>query len=301
MRIVFAISDTRRKNLVFSMDNLKAYSLKDSIMLVRKGRLESVHEVKTGQGSYIRANPNTDENDNLDAISISANHFYLAIKDFTCLLSPKKFKSCMNHLELHFSMTEERGEAVIYVENHPLITREQVIEKIAPHKKLILAAAKEFSVDPNTLGAIIIDEIVRANPWEEALDKLGSVYVADNTSVGLAQVKIKTARELIKKNYYNPNPDDIKLSSNKMSKTHRAYLYAYVVQPRHNIRFAAARIRQTIDYWAYKIDLSNRPEIIGTLYSQGLGEPKTNPRSSDRGLQIAQEFYPLFKFILNQP
>jgi len=43
---------------------------------------------------------------------------------------------------------------------------------------------------------------------------------------------------------------------------------------------------------------SYRPEILGTLYSQGLGDPKLNPGASDRGLQISQEFYPLARSIL---
>lgn len=155
--------------------------------------------------------------------------------------------------------------------------------------------AKEEKIDPSTLGAIIIDEVARTNPWEEALDKLGAAFVGINTSAGIAQVTIETARKLIQKEYYNPNPSDKKLSKENVVKTSRAYLYDYVILPRHSTYFAAARIRQTIDYWAHEIDLSHRPEILGTLYSQGLGDPKSNPGASDRGLQIAQEFYPLAK------
>lgn len=46
---------------------------------------------------------------------------------------------------------------------------------------------------------------------------------------------------------------------------------------------------------------SNRPEILGTLYSKGLGTPNPEPSASNRGLQIAQQFYPFAKKILNQP
>lgn len=298
MKIILVITDSGGKNLVFSTDSLRTYSIDESIKLIKKGKLEEVHAVKTGHGSYLRANPNATADDNLDSLSISANHLYLSLDDFTCLLFPKKFKSCAQHLELHFSMIKKRGEHVMYIEGHPLITREQVTARLKPHKKLVLAAAKEFSIDPYSLGAIIIDEVARANPWEEALDKIGAVFVGRNTSAGIAQVKIETARELIQKEYYNPNPNDPKLSSEKVAKTSRSYLYAYVVQPRHNIRFSAARIRQTIDYWAHEVDLSSRPEILGTLYYQGLGDPKPIPGVSDRGKQIAQEFYPLAGNIL---
>lgn len=300
MKIMLAVTDSKGKNLVFSTDALKAYSLSETIKLTVEEKLKSIHAVKTGQGAYLRANPNGEEGDNLDSLSVSANHLYLSLGDFTCLLSPKKFNACRNHLELHFKMIEESGGHVIYIEGHPLITREQVIEKHTPHRQIIFAAAKQFSIDPYLLGAIIIDEVARANPWEEMLDKLGAVFVGRDASVGIAQVTMKTARELIQKRYYNPNPDDEKLSPEKIAKTPRAYLYAYVVQPYHNIRFAAARIRHIIDYWTHEIDLSRHPEIIGTLYSQGLGTPKSDPSPSGRGLQIKREFYPLAKNILEQ-
>ena len=301
MKIILVVTDAKGKNLVFSTNVLRVYSLDESIKLAKEGKLESVHAVKTSQGSYLRTNPNEVGEDNLDSLSISANHLYLSLDDFTCLLSgKKKFKACKNHLELHFGMIEERGEHVIYVEEHPLITREQVMKKLAPHRKLIIAAAKQFSIDPYTLGAIIIDEIARANPWEEALDRLGAVFVGSNASVGIAQVTMDTAINVIRAGYYNPNPDDKKISPERIAKTSMAYLYAYVIQPRHNIRFAAARVRQTIDYWAHKTDLTDRPGILGTLYSQGLGDPRPNPGASDRGLQIAREFYPLAKIILEQ-
>ena len=160
-----------------------------------------------------------------------------------------------------------------------------------------------FSTD--VLRAYSLDEsikltkqIARVHPWEDALDKLFSAHIGTNTSVGIAQVKIGTVRELIAKECYNPNPDDKKLSKANIMKTSKAYLYAYAVQPRHSIRFGAARIRQIIDHWAHEIDLSSRPEIVGTLYSWKLGTPHPDPGTNDRGTQIAREFYPLAKNIL---
>ena len=296
MKVVLVITDSKGKNLVFSTDTLKAYSLDEAIKIAAQEKLESVHAVKTGQGSYLRTNPNAVEDDNLDSLSISANHLYFPLDDFTCLLSPKKFKACAHHLEVHFSMIEGRGEHVLYIEKHPLITREQIITKLKPQKRLILAAGKEFFVDPYVLGAIIIDEIARANPWESILDKL--VFMGRNTSAGIAQVKIETARGLIRDGYYNPNPSDKKLAKENVMKTSKTYLYAYVEQPRHNIFFSAARIRAIIDQWLPVIDLSNRPEIIGTLYNQPPRTPNKNPEPSDRGVQIHKEFYPLTRSIL---
>jgi|SRR3989344_4503913 len=93
-----------------------------------------------------------------------------------------------------------------------------------------------------------------------------------------------------------PSPSDKKLPfSGNLTNANRRYLYQYVIQPEHNIRFAAAFIRHVINFWSEHIDLTNRPEIIGTLYNQGYGSPNPHPKSIERGEQIAEEFYPLAK------
>jgi hypothetical protein len=113
-------------------------------------------------------------------------------------------------------------------------------------------------------------------------------------------VTLETARGLIRIGYYNPNPSDSRLSQERINQVSKEYLYDYVVKPKHSIFFSAARIREVIDQWLPVIDLSDRPEIIGTLYSQPPREPNTNPGSSDRGAQIHQEFYLLAKTILRK-
>ena len=300
MKIVLVVTDSKGKNLVFSTDTLKSYSIDESIKLVKQGKLESVHMVKTGQGSYLRANPNEEEDDNLDTLSISSHKLFLSINDVRYLISEDGSEAYTKYLFLHGRSIEERGEHVIHIDGFPLITKEQVTEKLKLHTRTVLAAAKEFSIDPNILGAILIDEIARVSPWEDTMDKLLAAHIGVNASVGIAQMKINTVRELIAKGYYNPNPDDRKISTVNIAKAPKAYLYAYAKQPRHSIRFGAARIRQIIDHWAHEVDLSNRPEIIGTLYSWKLGTLRPNPGSSPRGLQIAREFYPLSKKILQR-
>jgi len=103
-----------------------------------------------------------------------------------------------------------------------------------------------------------------------------------NVSVGIAQIKIETANDLTKKDFYNPNPDDKKLPFKRMSSDNRSYLYSYLVKPKHNISFAGAFIRHVIDFWSSHIDLNERLEIIATLYHIGYGIPKKNPESDKR-------------------
>ncbi len=52
-----------------------------------------------------------------------------------------------------------------------------------------------------------------------------------------------------------------------------------------------ARINQIVEHWAEEgVDISNRPDVIGTLYSQGLEGASgvhPDPKPNDRGLDIA--------------
>jgi hypothetical protein len=104
---------------------------------------------------------------------------------------------------------------------------------------------------------------------------------------------METARNLIKKGIYNPNPSDTRLSPTNIKKTSRAHLYQYVKKPKHSIFFAAARMRALVDEWLPFVDISKKPEIVAALYSLKYRRPHARPQPNDRGLQIASEFYTL--------
>jgi hypothetical protein len=82
------------------------------------------------------------------------------------------------------------------------------------------------------LAAILIDEFARLGP-DDLLDILGTLGV--NTSVGLAQVSLSTARNLIKQKYYpeDPNISDRRLHellSNDSVSVHFAAAYLSYVK-----------------------------------------------------------------------
>ena len=76
-----------------------------------------------------------------------------------------------------------------------------------------------------------------------------------------------------------------------LSNFKREHLYEYLIQPKHNIRFAAAFVRGLINDWAKEIDLSRKPEIIATLYHLPYRKPHSKPVADERGNQITIEFY----------
>jgi hypothetical protein len=146
MKIILVITDSKGKNLVFSTDALKSYSLDETVKLAKEGNLESVHVVKTGQGSYLRTSPNAVDNDNLDTLSVSAYKLFLSLNDIKYLLSKDGREAYRQYLTLHWRSIEERGEHLIYIDGYPLITKEQVTAKLTPHRSLVMNAARKFSI-----------------------------------------------------------------------------------------------------------------------------------------------------------
>ena len=300
MKIILVISDTQRRNLVFVTDTLKVYSLPEIIKTVKNRDIQSVHIVKTGAGSYLRTNPNTTSKDNLDFYAHSSYQLNNAIDNAAFVSGPGLRQYWHAYSESLEKMRLKKDE-FIWIEGKKRTTKEHVITILKKYRRIIHNAASHFDIKPYLLGAIMIDEIARMAPFEEIINATALFTLNWNASVGVAQVKLDTAKHVIQAGYYNPNPKDPRLSKKKAGKISRQHLYQYVSQPKHSIFFSAARIRQIIDYWSDDIDLSNRADIIGTLYSQGLGEPKEYPQSIPRGDQIQNEFYPLAKITLFNP
>lgn len=296
MKIILTVTDSNSKNLVFISDTLKTYSLEGALSLATENKLDNICVVASKYGKYLRTKPKTSKKDQLDTISISSRTLFSSLNDINHILVTPAFS---NYWKL-FQNSIKRDEPLISIDGHPRITKGSVRKKLEPHRDLIFEAAKKFAIDPYLLGAIIIDEIARINPIEVITDLLVVAFIGKNTSVGIAQVTIDTARDLIKNGYYNPNPDDPKLAKENINKTSRAYMYAYIVETKHNIFLAAAKIRSLINDWHRFIDIGNKPEIIATLYSL-YKRPHPNPQPNERGLQISSEFYLLAKEFLGRP
>lgn len=289
MKIILVAGDNRGKNLVFVSDALQAYSLPEAVRLAEQGKLKNVYPVRKSTGVYLRTKPGVPKNEHLEALTVSSHRLFASLDDVNYAgTTPALGK----YLRL-YKGTVAQDQPRIRIPRRPDVVKRVVKAKLQPHKGLIFAKAKKFGVDPYLLGAIIIDEIARMNPFEDIGNKLATFIIGANTSAGVAQVKMDTARGLIAAGYYNPNPDDPQLSPDAIYKTPRRHMYAYVQQPEHSISFAAAKMRSLIDEWKGSADLGKMPEIIATLYSRSHVDPHPRPEPNDRGSQIAKEFYQL--------
>lgn len=293
MKIILVATNAHGKSHVFVSDSLKSLSLQEAFLYVDSGTLENLFLVRGIYGKYIRSAPNALEKDNLDNISVSAADI---IRYANQTKHAQSTDAISNYTARYFaSLAEEGGPFLKPVGDHKALIVD-VKSTFIPHATIIAQAAKEFNIDKYLLGAILIDEIARMDPFEDILEFLGLKIIGRNVSVGVAQVKLETANSMIKKNLYRPNTDDKRLPfTGTLSNKDREHLYQYVIEPKHNIRFAAAYIRDLINVWEKKIDLSKRPEIVATLYAMGYGMPKVDPKANKRGEQITTEFYALAK------
>lgn len=230
MKILLVATNARGKNLVFVSDTLQAFSLEEAVVLARKGAFENIYAVKRGRDTHLRTKPNTAKDEQLDRISISSYRLFSSLDNINYALTTPAFS---NYWLAYQRSLEEQSKSFIVIEGRSRIAKETARKKLQPHRDIIFAAAKKFSVDPYLLGAIIIDEIARAALIEETKDCLIGYFIGVNTSAGIAQVKTKTARGLIRSGYYNPNPDDEKLSPERVQKTSLSYLYLYVKESKH--------------------------------------------------------------------
>ena len=296
MTIILVVTGAKGGNVVFVSDTLRAYSLDEAVRLARAEKFDNVYAVNGKNGAYLRTRPRVPKKEELEQLAVSPRQVSVVAAG---LRNPPSTPPALNrYLQLYADSLREKGGPFITIGGKTAILKQAAKEQLHLHRRLIFEAGEKFTIDPYLLGAIIIDEIARFIPFEDIFEKLTAFFVNKNASGGIAQVKVETARGLIRAGYYNPELRDFKLSPTNVAKTSRAHLYGYVQDPKHSIFFAAAQMRALTNRWERFVDLRTRPEIIATLYHLPSKPPHSSPQPNERGLQIANEFYRLAKIWL---
>lgn len=291
MKIILSIKNYLGKNVAFATDSFKIFLLAEILELTKKDQIDGVYSVKTKTSSYLRSKKGIPKNLQLDSISVDSGDITLFINNKISESTPV----LSTYIELRNKSLSEGDSPIIRpVENKLYASTAAVKEKLLAVKEMIYESATYFNLDPFQLGAILIDEITRVSPFEEIIDRIGVENFGANTSVGLAQIKIDTANNIIKKKLYNPNPSDQKLPIKRLNRETRTYLYSYLIQSKHNIFFEGAILIDLINNWKEFIDLKEHFNILATLYSMYI-IPHKEPHANNRGTQIANEFYNLAK------
>ena len=178
------------------------------------------------------------------------------------------------------------------------------IKKINEKIDIIKKASRLFNIDYKILCSIIYSERTLNFNWEdEALD----IIIAKsglNSSIGFCQIKIKTAYWIenqlsdITSVYYPGNNYQriISISESKIE------IIKKLENDTINILYAAAYLRIIISRWMKEdIFISDRPDILGTLYSSGLfysdGSerfPNNKPKSNHFGKRVIEIYKKLY-------
>jgi len=179
---------------------------------------------------------------------------------------------------------------------------EAIVQKtLADKAHDINDAAKKLDISPRLLASVIYTEL-RLNV--NLLDSFERVYVSlgNNTSIGLAQIRINTAKWII----------DTVTDSNSYyfleSKYHewlpkyerREDIVEILENDSTNCLLAAFHLRQITTRWKHTgFDIWDRPDIVATLYSYGLFRrddnseivPHAKPEGNFFGKVAADFFY----------
>lgn len=179
---------------------------------------------------------------------------------------------------------------------------ENVKQLLTENKDLIYSSAVFFNVQPRLIAAIIYAERTLNVNWMEGQLDLLLAKAGYSSSIGIGQIKIHTA-EWIEKKLHDPTSKyylgDVYRSYLSKSKS-RDELIIRLEYPKWNIEYLAAYIAMFCHRWLNDgFDISNRPDIIGTLYSLGPyrvsdsseRKPHGNPKSNHFGEETAKVYY----------
>jgi len=179
---------------------------------------------------------------------------------------------------------------------HPDSTR-KVLES---NNHYFISAARDFDIDANILLSIVYVERTLNVDWKDDALDTPLASAGYNSSIGLCQVKLKTAY-FIEKSLMDSGStfflgkkykDLLNVSSSPKE------LIQKLNSDSLNIRYAAAYLRIIIALWRKAgYDISYRPDILGTLYSTGLftstgdlREPRARPKANRFGQLTLEHF-----------
>ncbi len=261
----------------FVLEDFQVLSLEEILSLVRENKIYKVHIVNKKNAQFIRSDRNARKEDNLNNRIIHAKK----VPDFFKNLKNKFIKfyvlAYAKYLELNYAKDE-----LLYLENIARITKSTIKEKFFPLIQSIENAARENNISSKLLASILVDEVPRSGP-DDLFDILG--YVGVNTSVGIAQIKVSTLKDLVERKY-------VKIDKEKKSNKE---LYKLLSDNVFSTQVAAAHIRSIKDSRKrWKVELKD--SAIAEDYSRGASKLD----ALSRGKSIVDEIMPHIEDLIHE-
>jgi len=165
-------------------------------------------------------------------------------------------------------------------------------------------AAESLNINTSVLMSVVYVERTLNVDWQDESLDIILARSGYNSSIGLCQVKLKTAY-FIEKSFSDTTsifyPGEEYTNIFQVSKTPEE-LIVKLSNDSINIFYAAAYLRLIQSFWGTNANsIDEKPDIIGTLYSVGLYDqsgrlimPHSNPKANYFGLQVLNNL-PFFK------
>ena len=154
---------------------------------------------------------------------------------------------------------------------------------IIKYRKEIKAAGEKYSVDPVIVGGCIYAEQKRNVNFVDTLTDWVGFYGVVDTSIGIGQVKVSTAKMLEDKGYVSKSKAtdggwDIPLVG-FVHGTRTMAIAKNLENDKSNIIYVAAYLKYWVDDWKFIYPkIGKKPEILGTLYNLGDSAKGANPK-----------------------
>lgn len=181
---------------------------------------------------------------------------------------------------------------------------ERACAVLLEHKNDIIEASRSFSISPRLLASIVFAEhSLNVKPGEEILDKVLALS-GYNASVGIAQIKVETARWMLAQ---LANPSSVFYDERSATNLRRNLSYNFegdISAPNTSLLFATAYVAMIVKLWSPLFaEVSFRDKstgIVATLYSLGLARADGSLRqphnraAMNRFGEVAQSFFDSF-------
>ena len=210
----------------------------------------------------------------------------------------------------------------VYCENNPLkfvdpwglTSWQDASEIIKNNADYINAAGAYYNVNPAIIAACIYTEQIKNVNWVDSLTDVPGFWM--DTSVGIGQVKISTAKMLEDNGYIAKTEfkrleviGNMTYSVWSTPGTHTGEVYANsreeaisyrLSSDGENVNYVAAYLAYWQDVWrpAYP-QIDGHSDILGTLYNLGdrANPPNTNPKPNPFGENVKKEYHYMQKLL----
>lgn len=169
-------------------------------------------------------------------------------------------------------------------------------DKIKDNAQDIIAAAEAYGVDPKIVaGVIYAEQALNVSIVDSLTDWTG--FYGVNTSIGLGQVRLETAKFLEEKGYITPtNANEGGWNIPFIGMVHGTEDMAREKRLENNATnamYVAAYIKYFQDTWKKEYpNIANSPSILGSLYNLGheQTEPNAKPQPNDFGSFVGDNY-----------